>query len=392
MFGSMGPVSPWASVHPMGRADAFAADCTLGIGGLMLNDAVVHELIKEAQTRKANVRLASTPLDVQNDIVNELVEKVAGLIGQQNNTAQFGRFRDGPTRPEIANTVTDYCIGTGMPKPFLAITEDCMAALRAAASTETLSTGGYLLFADYGKERNRFLLVAMIKSRDGITMEGLVPTSVTELDLSRLHQVARISFYQLQESRRETRDSRPTQNYLKFVSPKANQEAAGYFVRALGCEPAASASASTTATLRGVDEFFNHRSAIRSGTADARTEVLALMKAKAEAKATVSISDVVEVARRQFPPEDADALVADLTAHLQGDAYQVPTEFVPATAVINRFARFRFKNDSMTFEIEKKNVSLDSTGTIYLDVHNRRLEISDEELIKRLIDAMGDVE
>ena len=186
---------------------------------IQLNQAVVHELVKESGVPNASMDLADQLLYAENQVVVDLVDRIVGLIGQRENAAHFGVFRNDPARTRIPDMVTSYCM---QPEPaaddFLQLTNDCMIALRDTAQSRNLATGGYLLFADYTSTA-RFLLVAMIKQRSGITMEELVPTSITELDFSKLHQVARVSFERLcsyERSKAEQQDM----TYVTFVSPK----------------------------------------------------------------------------------------------------------------------------------------------------------------------------
>ena len=63
---------------------------------MQLNHAVVHELVKEAGTLRAHVNSAETLLNVENHVVVDLVSQAVGLIGQRENTAYYGVFRDDP--------------------------------------------------------------------------------------------------------------------------------------------------------------------------------------------------------------------------------------------------------------------------------------------------------
>ena len=221
-----------------------------------LNHAVVHELVKEAGTPEAIVDLAENLLSAEDQVVVDLVDQIAGLIAGRENTAHFGVFRTDPERTRIPDEVTSYCLDAEpAANGFLRLTNNCMTALRDRAGSQNLATGGYLLFADY-TARARFLLVAMIKQRSGITMEGLVPTSITELDLSKLHQVARVSIDRLRQYE-EAAAEQQDMTYVTFVNPKGSRQAAGYFVTALGCKPGTPAAAATKATIVATREFFD---------------------------------------------------------------------------------------------------------------------------------------
>lgn len=201
---------------------------------VQLNYAVVHELVKESGTPKAKVVLAQTLLGAENPVVVDLVAQLVGLIGQQENIVHYGVFRDDAASTRVPSIVKSYCMDAERTSEgFLSLTNDCMTALCDRAGSQNLATGGYLLFADYANTGRRFLLVAMIKQRSGITMQGLMPTSITELDLSKLHQVARVAFDRLRQYEEAAAERQDT-TYVAFVSPKGNRQSADYFVEALG--------------------------------------------------------------------------------------------------------------------------------------------------------------
>ena len=190
---------------------------------MQLNYAVVHNLVKEAGTNEARTVLAEVLLSLDNTAVINLVNEIVKLIGQKENMAHYGVFRDDPASTRVPSIVKSYCMNAEpTPDGFLALTNDCMIALHDKAQSKNLATGGYLLFADYVNMGKRFLLVAMIKQRSGITMDRLVPTSITQPDLSKIHQVARVAFDRLRQYD-EASAKQQDMTYIAFVSPKGNR-------------------------------------------------------------------------------------------------------------------------------------------------------------------------
>src|SRR3546814_20818942 len=69
-----------------------------------------------------------------------------------------------------------------------------MEELRGKASQESFATGGHVCFFVYRIRTSSFLLVAMVKERGGMVLSAaLEPTEITEIDLSKLHQAARVN-------------------------------------------------------------------------------------------------------------------------------------------------------------------------------------------------------
>ena len=358
---------------------------------MQLNHAVVHELVKEAGTLRAHVNSAETLLNVENDVVVDLVSQAVGLIGQRENTAYYGVFRDDPASTRVPNIVAGYCMDAEPnANDFLSLTNDCMIALRDRAGAQNLATGGYLLFADY-VSTNRFLLAAMIKQRSGITMDGLVPTSIPELDLDKLHQVARISVERLRQYERDIAEQQDL-TYVAFLSPKGGREAAGYFVDALGCEPGTPAAAAIDGVIAGTYEFFDNLGSIRPKAIGVKSELVELLDRKADHKERGSVHEVVEVARRSFPPEEADRLADELVQHLQSETHRVPAEFAVPKRAVDRYTRFKYRSNRFKVEIEIAAVGREDSAPIYFDRRNDKLIISDRDFITNLSAVMRDHE
>ena len=355
-----------------------------------LNYAVVHDLRKESGTLEAQEHLATALLSVQDPVVVELVTKIVRLIGQRENTAYYGVFRDDPASTRVPDIIKGYC---GHEEPasdrFLYLTKACMIALKDRAQSQSFATGGYLLFADYINVDRRFLLVAMIKQRDGITMRGLVPTSITELDLSKLHQVARISFDRLSEYE-EAPEDREDLTYLTFVSPPQNRQVAGYFIAALGCEQGTASATATNAAIEGTRAFFDARESIRSEGIEARRLLMGLLRMRADNEQRVGLREIIEIVRPKFPLVEASDLADELTRHLQSDSYRVPAEFPVSAKAVDRYTRFKYQSDELKVEIEKALVTRSDIGPFYFDEENRRLVISEYDFIVELGDALRD--
>ena len=359
---------------------------------MQLNYAVVHNLVKEAGTNEARTVLATVLLRLDNAVVIDLVDDILELIGKRENMAYYGVFRDDAASTRVPSIVKSYCMDAEpTPDGFLALTNDCMTALCDKARSQNWATGGYLLFADYTNKGRRFLLVAMIKQRSGITMQGLVPTNITELDLRKLHQVARVAFDRLCQYE-EAAAERQDMTYVTFVSPKGNQRAAGYFVKALGCEPGTPAAAATKAVIAGTDNFFRTRESIQSERYEARVDLIELLRRKADNKERVSLLEVVEVVRGHFSPEEADHLANELVMHLQSETRRVPAEFPVPKAVVNRYTRFMYRSNQLKVEIDKAAVAREDGSPIYFDEANGKLVISKEDFITALSVALRDDE
>ena len=112
---------------------------------MKLRHAVVHELIKESgQQIRAN-NLAEHLLDIHNIVVIDLIDKIRDLIGQRQNRANYGVFREDAARTRFPDQVVSYCRSVEKTdNEFSKLTKLCMEVLHEEASKQTLATGGYL--------------------------------------------------------------------------------------------------------------------------------------------------------------------------------------------------------------------------------------------------------
>lgn len=364
---------------------------------MKLRHAVVHELIKESgQQIRAN-NLAEHLLDIHNTIVVDLIDKIIDLIGQRQNTANYGVFRQDAARTRFPDQVISYCQSVAKTdNEFSELTKLCMEVLHAEASKQTLATGGYVVFADYENSEKRFFLAAMIKQRSGITMAGLVPKSVTELDLDKLHQVSLISFSKLQDYLREKdEDRRQEMTYVTFVNPSRSRETAGYFVTALGCEPGTPSTKATQSMIRGVTEFFDTQDAIRGHKEEVKFKLLGKLQETLSGSQRITLADIDTLVRPYFSEEDEDEIeqwANRLSIFLQADPYRVPNEFPVSRSVVNRHTRFTYKSVYMKVELEKGAVGQSDGDPIFFDGKNNRLVISDTAFIDQLRTSLSDNE
>lgn len=362
---------------------------------MKLRYAVVHELVKESgQPIKPN-HLATSLLDVSNEVVIELVTKITELIGQRQNTANYGVFREDAARTQLPNHVIKYTKSSERTdKEFSDLTKISMQTLHVEAAKQSLATGGYIVFADYNSSGNRFFLTAMIKQRSGITMDELVPQSVAELDLSKLHQVARISLNKLQNYLVEQDENKKREKtYVAFVSPRSNREAAGYFVTALGCEPGTPSAKATQSAIRGVVDFFDGHELVYQYKKEVKLELISKFREKLHHKQYITLSDIDALVRPYLShagEDNLEQLSNNLSVFLQNEPYLVPSEFPVSRSAVNRYARFTYMSTEMKIEIEKSAVSGSDDDPIYFDGDNDRLVISDNALIDQLRTSLRD--
>ncbi|MDO9139406.1 MAG: nucleoid-associated protein, partial [Methylobacter sp.] len=221
-----------------------------------IKQVVIHELIKNSGTTTASTKPAKKLLDIDSALVNELVIELNKLYGTKGNNAIYGTF----SRTNVTNEFpkyTDHYLADDSDARFVALSIRCMAELEREAGAQQSSTGGYLVFASY-KEQHDFLMIAMIKDKQGLQVNAdLEPVSITAIDLSKIHQAARINLNSLASitSSEEAQEVDEAKTYLSFVSPRTNHDVSGYFIKALDCLDGVPTAKATNNAFAAVDAF-----------------------------------------------------------------------------------------------------------------------------------------
>lgn len=373
----------------------------VGHGGFMtieLNHAVIHQLVKESKQRIQPSDIREELLDCSLESVQKLVDDVVKLYGTRDNNATFGTFAAAEEEPGRFPTAFEtFRVEQQSPQAFLTLTKIAMQSLFNRARDVNFASGGYILFASYQSNQKAFFLVAMIKQREGLQLdENLVPVGITELDLNKLHQAARINVERYVEYSNATPEERDELSYLSFVSPKANQSASGYFIKALGCSGGVAASAATNSAISGMGNFFNQRAELRQHKTEVKSDVFSYLRECITEKKTGSISDLVGIARRNLPAayeeEERNRVANELAEYLNSEDVKVPAEFIVHAATVNKRAKIKLKTDNWQIQFEKHSVGRTEDAEIFFDRENSRLVINQltPQVLSEISDSLSD--
>lgn len=261
---------------------------------LIVNNAIVHELVKDQHQSIQQSNYRDAVLDTGNELVSKLIVDIIDMYGTRGNSANFGVFREDEGRGEFPGHFLEYAaIQSPNNQQFIDISKKAMVSLYQRAESKTASSGGYILFVDYSNRGNRFFLVSMIKQKDGIRFnEQLEPVSLIELDLRRLHQAARVNFSRLMSWLVAGEDDRQELTYLSFVSPQSNKEVAGYFIEALGCTPGTSSSKATSNVVNECYNYFRSSNVLKPKAREFKEKVIQYLSDKQSSGEAAKISEI----------------------------------------------------------------------------------------------------
>jgi len=352
-----------------------------------VNQAVVHALIKEQHKPIQPSVIQTELLDPEDEKVVKLVTGVVNIYGSRNNNAHYGVFRKyGDGRGQFPVNVDGYIASSTITSSdFLDLTKVAMDELYSKAENNSASSGGYMLFADYQNEAGRFLLAAMIKQKEGLTLNKKLKLELfMQLDLTRLHQAARINFSKYKDYLDANSEERAELVYLSFISPKVGIKASGYFVTALGCIAGATAATATSNLIKASGQFFRDHSKL--GSSDRyqfRQDLLGYIKSKSTLGQFVKLTEVESIARKYIPSSEPllqDEICNELISHLNNEENQVPSEFLASEKTLNRFTQINYKSDNWQFKFQINSLGNDETAEIFYDKETNKLIIREVPL------------
>jgi len=353
---------------------------------MILIESIIHELNKEKKQKDNPQKAPSISkgqlLNVEALPVQSLVNSIMKIYGTKGNSSAQGTFdlSGGFSFPHHLN---QFLAGT---YSFSLFTEKAMQCLLNASRDINFATGGYLVFGHYTAEssdNSNMLLIAMVKKRDGITLNNLIPETIQEVDLSKLHQAVRINITNYQQWKIEQdkkTEPNPINSYLSFVSPRNNKDASGYFVDAIGCTNAVLDKVATTNVISAVNNFFESNIALKKYKREAKEEIASnLYEISKLDPPECSIETIDAWVTAYIPDELQEELAGTFCELANNEPYNVPAIFKPnSTVALNAMKlKLNAKEFGWSLNIERTILGKSSTDLIEFDKINNRLIINE---------------
>lgn len=335
---------------------------------ITLNKAIIHELVKEQREAIQPSAIREHVLPPNNPSIIELIEGIVGLYGKKNSSAQYGVFKSGEGKGQFPESFENYHAAALTDESFKKLSLVGMDGLYIRAESELLASGGYILFADYESNGVRYFLSAMVKQKPGYKITGELEIEDLEyIDLSRLHQAARISFDKYKAYQKANDVDKLDINYLSFVNPSNNSKTAGYFVLAFGCEAGAPSAKATQAVVSESVVFFKREDTLKVYAEDIRAKLYDYLGSKQHNQDSAKLSEIEHIAREFFPADDADRLSEELVSHLNSDEVGVPNEFIVNKSKLHKMTHIVYKGDDLQLTFDKDDLGDDPDAKFYFD-------------------------
>lgn len=315
-------------------------------------------------------------LDCKLPAVISLANGVLKLLGNKTNNQAWGHFGNDGREGLFPGQFEQFIPIKSDAGEFLKLSHLVVDEMVKSAGLKPLATGGRILFSMFDDDiTGPLFLIAMIKQKGGVILdEDFVPIGITEIDLSKLHQAAKISINNFIDVKNSDDDADIDRNYLSFLSPKAANGAAGYFVIALGCVIGMTADKSTDQLFKAVYAFFTQNTVLNASRRKAKEDVTGYLEKQFKAELPASLEEICLLLERAAPPEH-NALFENLNDFLNGPQYKIPDEFFVSKKYLTVHSKITLDDDRMNFKFIRADLGTTDQATIKYDKEAKSLTI-----------------
>lgn len=352
------------------------------MAALRIKNVIIHEFIKEAQKpidRNNLFNFRDDVLDPENAIVLGLVSTITGLYGKKGNSAYYGVFKEDETRrgPVPDSFANYFTYGDEDTQKFIDFTVLITRQIAEEAEKESWSSGGFLIYADYLSDGNRYFIVTMVKNKPGMRISRMLePEELEQLDLSKIHQAARISFLRYEQFQNSSEVEKSDLNYLSFISKTQDKNAASYFIAALGCDKGIPSSRATANLPFEVKKFFDSQEDLQPSSLRFRDEIINYLGEKVSSKSPAKLSDVENMATAHMIHIEEDrreTLVNLLMERLNSDEVQIPSEFNVNKKAYEKMKSISFKAVGFGYTFEKGMLGINRNAEVFYNQRDKSL-------------------
>lgn len=348
---------------------------------MQLELAVIHLLEKEANSINSTTTIIPNLLDVKKKPIQSLVQSVVNLFGKADHALLYGQFKDNRREGEFPSGFSNYVDAGHGDAGFHKLSTVAMAELEGLAKEEIFATGGYILFAAYKESNTDFLLIAMIKHRSGFQLdENFEPKDIEELDISKLHQAARINFSKYQSWRakigaKELLPEDEDNTYLSFVNRRASNDTAGYFIEALGCSKGISSARATSNALSATNRYLKDNK-LGVYAAKAKRELAEFMYSR-NIDLPVTLDDLYFEVAKLIPVEKHKSL-ENYKTYLNSEEGKVPATFEVNRKTLKPKMRISGGSDELGWHVDfdRSKLGSNENAKVFFDLSKKTLTLS----------------
>lgn len=307
---------------------------------------IVHIMNKEQQGLATIIPCpAEKPVQqASQDLADALTDRYSGRAGKG-----YGKFEDDRDSYPMGNIVDDYF--TNRTHNFYDTSIRMINHLKARADDEQMSTGGFVIIAHHEVNANHYLMVAILTSAVGSTVQDFDIRESEYLDIAKLRVAGRIDLTGRQNGK---------ERYISFL--KGQNSIAGYFKKFLGCNDVLAAKEETTKLRDALLDFASDR----NFNPEEREEFLNQAHEKLKSLNRSGETFDTQTFANEMWPTQPELLVAKLT----DDDLEFSDGFVPDGNVIRGLVSFKGRSRHWSLKFDRAALH---DGSVLYDQENNKL-------------------
>jgi nucleoid-associated protein len=285
---------------------------------ITITEATIHHLIKKEKTQGddsvvVKPRTTALPNDA---VLQKLCVELVDMYGQVANSN--GTLGIDPNTHKWPLQLHDYVEGN---LAFMQFTNASAGLIATEMRKAFLSNGGYALFLRYQVDAHDFLLVAMLKLKEGagVDAETLDLKPTLNIDIAHLNEAARVNL---------TRWQAKEQPHLTFIKGRAKSApVSDYFRDALACTNFTDSKYHTEKVIQAAKDFIEAQKwATPAEKKQAHQEMRArLVSCFEQSKIDVPLSTVAAA----IHPDEPEDFLTFVQEKVGPDSYNLNDRFAP---------------------------------------------------------------
>lgn len=325
---------------------------------------IAHQINKIQHSRIATTTLRPSLLPASNEVSSTFMQALRTALTHKNPVAgRFSRIAD--TVPLLEQRLRHYLAAIN-DAAFVAFSHEATQLLAAKMQNEPLSTGGYLVFAEYEHEGTAMTLIAMLSTKAQPSFDAdLNLISSVMLDFEHLRYAGRIKqvFVETNED-----------GVIHFVSRRP-EEVSDYFRDFLGCEPLTDSSSQGHQLYTALSKFSERENYNRGQKEEFMQRTHAYWKDCRANDRPMTLTGLANC----LVPHDPSVVLNYLTDEAHGLAGEFPA---PPPKVMKKFMKFTFAKSGLRLEFDRN----DWLGNITAREHSVTIRNAPPELIRMIDD------
>lgn len=302
-----------------------------------IRESIIHGVIKAKETSgegSATIRPRQNLLPID-DRLDLLCSNVLMLYTKLSNG--YGTFGADPLLHVFPPLLQRYLSGE---INLVALSQDASSLISARMQEQFMATTSWPLFVRYNNQGREWLLIAMLKLKEGVGIDEatLDLNNSLSFDISHLHEAARIDIEKLQ------RDEQP---YLSFIKRRAgNSDITQYFRTAISCTEYTDAKHNTDTVIKAVEAYCLRQSWTQDRCQQARDSLYNYCNTKKHDDEPVNLTALSAHIDDQNPE--------GFVQFVRESGYEVSEVFSPNPASYKKLMRVsrRFGSISVSFDVD----------------------------------------